>query len=876
MPNLQQIQMVRGLYVLGLRDSKNRSTGCVVTSLSQIETSPAILVLSTRKNSYTSQNLSFDSTVTISVLSRKCNHRVIEIFGYNSGNDTDKWQSIDCEEFHGLPVLTKHDASACLYGKVSGRMEFRTHYVWFVEITDSRIMSSDAALSVHYFQQEMEDLIRLSLTEQNESLHSVEMPRTDEEQPEDQLSTPGEDEYDITVLDGDSFALASGDTAAVPGIPEAGSTFPGEDLSLSAEGETATGINDTPGINNAPAQSSSPKAAPENALADKDAGAAEENWLSRNTKAPAADPEPEPTPASTSDSATQKTLDRAENDQEANLEVDLALAAIVPPATGVNASFKEDAAPGKALDQKPRQEPARSQTQAPVLDLDLDLTQDPAQVPDQDQTLTLSLDGEDFAGVTAGDLAPEDLQSRKEPEPDLPDLTDLSDLSALADLPDPAAGSRSGKAAHAREDFPERSFPGEVPAGTSVPAAQPESSMAPDLSPEPALAPDLEPSQAPGHGQSPDLVREQDQKREQDLAQAPAPAGTAERNLGFTGEEEISPAVPDTPRIAPEDTPRTPQGADPELRIRPTPTLVPEASLQDRNSPREEEQDPQGGRTWDELEKEVQNLLDLRDSMYDQVMADRPTAFPESAGGSETLSAAGASGGPAQEEDEEAVNAALAEAAGKGGIRPHDADLPTVPEETEETPGKPGKIEEKVPAADFAAALDGAMATGGIAPEGESASPESDDKAESPAGADPDSRTARKKGHGFQPAGTSLIGAAQLVKSPPAPPEPPPPPPRELPRGSAAAGSASEFSAILHSRINGTPDEAGSVGSHARAKPRSIADTAPKVVSRPAAVSFFASIYRCPICHYEHRGKLPGNFVCPMCGFAGSEFEVVE
>ncbi len=161
MPNLPQ--MIRGLYILGLKDAKNRKAGCVVAALAQVETSPEIFVVSTRKNSYTSQNLSFDSPLTISVLSQKCSHKLLQTFGFCSGADVNKWDNTEHEDFHGLPVLTKQDAVGYMYGKIIGRMEYRTHYIWFMQVTDSVILNHDRALSVKYYQEEMEEIIKLSL-----------------------------------------------------------------------------------------------------------------------------------------------------------------------------------------------------------------------------------------------------------------------------------------------------------------------------------------------------------------------------------------------------------------------------------------------------------------------------------------------------------------------------------------------------------------------------------------------------------------------------------------------------------------------------------------------------------------------------------------
>ncbi len=170
MAHLPKMQITQGLYVLGLKDSENRNTGCVIASLTQIETSPETVIISTRKNSYTSQNLCFDTPVTISILSRNCSPEVIKNFGYLGGYETTKWDSIDAGNFHGMPILTERNATGCMYGKICGRMEFRTHCLWFIEITDSLVLSTSPAMTLQYFREEIEGGITASISSEDDDV----------------------------------------------------------------------------------------------------------------------------------------------------------------------------------------------------------------------------------------------------------------------------------------------------------------------------------------------------------------------------------------------------------------------------------------------------------------------------------------------------------------------------------------------------------------------------------------------------------------------------------------------------------------------------------------------------------------------------------
>ncbi|MBQ8708712.1 MAG: flavin reductase [Succinivibrionaceae bacterium] len=469
MANLPQMQMVRGLYVLGLKDSKNRDAGCVVTALTQVETSPEIIVISTRRNSYTSQNLSFDTPLTVSILARKCSHTVIEKFGYFSGADIDKWSTVEAEEFHGLPVLTKSDSTGCLYGKICGRMEYRTHYLWFVQITDSKVLSSDRPLSVRYFLDEMEGLIKQSLA------GDVEEPPS--KRRDEAISLSLDDEADGAQGDGDLVLddiAGTVKTAPADGDDEAAITLEmpqeAEDVLREAAGSSENSdaalqenakISETSGATERDGKEEKPDATVPHA---KEQSATSDNDLIRQLLQPEAEDE-------------SLYTDDVEPDSEGGFETLDDLLTALENDVAKNAAEKNETAERAA--QETPSGPDLSSKQAPDLPLPSDdgpeAGENAADQDEDDQSLE-----PDFASALSplSDRLSEALKlSEPEQEPER-----KADAPASASVPDGESGALTGASAEATLGEAETADPAatEISSSQSAPQEPDDVGSAPD------------------------------------------------------------------------------------------------------------------------------------------------------------------------------------------------------------------------------------------------------------------------------------------------------------------------------------------------------------------------------------------------------------
>ena len=98
------------VYVVSTLDGA-RPTGCVANSAMQITSSPATVAISINHDNYTNECIAKSGVFALSVLTEKSDPGLIGKFGFQSGKDVDKFESVGFAVKEGVPVIT----DACAY-----------------------------------------------------------------------------------------------------------------------------------------------------------------------------------------------------------------------------------------------------------------------------------------------------------------------------------------------------------------------------------------------------------------------------------------------------------------------------------------------------------------------------------------------------------------------------------------------------------------------------------------------------------------------------------------------------------------------------------------------------------------------------------------
>ncbi len=121
-----------GLYVTGARDTQDRLIGSCIDAVMVIETSPAQIMISLEKNSFTCENVLISQKLSLSVLPVDTPDDVIRNFGMQSSKITDKWKNVPYHLYQNLPVLDQAPAYMTLV--ITQRIETATHWVLLCDV----------------------------------------------------------------------------------------------------------------------------------------------------------------------------------------------------------------------------------------------------------------------------------------------------------------------------------------------------------------------------------------------------------------------------------------------------------------------------------------------------------------------------------------------------------------------------------------------------------------------------------------------------------------------------------------------------------------------------------------------------------------------
>lgn len=137
-----------GVYVISTMDKK-RPTGCVANSAMQITSAPATIAVSVNHDNYTNSCIKESGLFSVSIIAEETASGIIGTFGYSSGKDANKFDTVDYKMVEGVPVLT--DGCGYLVCKVINQMETSTHTVFLGEIVEADTIGTGKPMTYSYY-----------------------------------------------------------------------------------------------------------------------------------------------------------------------------------------------------------------------------------------------------------------------------------------------------------------------------------------------------------------------------------------------------------------------------------------------------------------------------------------------------------------------------------------------------------------------------------------------------------------------------------------------------------------------------------------------------------------------------------------------------
>lgn len=137
-----------GVYIISTWD-EGRPTGCTANSVMQITAEPATIAISINHDNYTNKCIERTGRFAISVLGENSDSSIIGTFGFQSGKDVNKFDSVK----HGVKAFMPIVMEACAYitCEVVNKMETDTHTVFLGKVLDADVISKDDPMTYAYY-----------------------------------------------------------------------------------------------------------------------------------------------------------------------------------------------------------------------------------------------------------------------------------------------------------------------------------------------------------------------------------------------------------------------------------------------------------------------------------------------------------------------------------------------------------------------------------------------------------------------------------------------------------------------------------------------------------------------------------------------------
>ena len=141
-----------GLYVVTSNDG-NKDNGLIVNTVTQLTDNPFRVAVNINKANYSHQVIKQTGIMNVNCLSVVAPFKVFQTFGFQSGQDVDKFAGCTpLRSDNGLVFLPRY-INAFFSLKVEQYVDLDTHGMFICSITEARVLSDKETMTYNYYQQ---------------------------------------------------------------------------------------------------------------------------------------------------------------------------------------------------------------------------------------------------------------------------------------------------------------------------------------------------------------------------------------------------------------------------------------------------------------------------------------------------------------------------------------------------------------------------------------------------------------------------------------------------------------------------------------------------------------------------------------------------
>lgn len=142
-----------GLYVLCAHEN-GKDNGCIVNAVMQVTDTPKRILVAVNKQNKTCEMIKSTKKLTVSVLSEKADFEIFKHFGFQSGNDVDKFDGFkDAKRAENGVLYVTKTTNAYISATVTTETDLGTHILFTCEANDAEVLTDDKTATYTYYQE---------------------------------------------------------------------------------------------------------------------------------------------------------------------------------------------------------------------------------------------------------------------------------------------------------------------------------------------------------------------------------------------------------------------------------------------------------------------------------------------------------------------------------------------------------------------------------------------------------------------------------------------------------------------------------------------------------------------------------------------------
>lgn len=151
MDNKAMFNLSYGLFILTAKDGE-KDNGCIVNTVGQVTSQPNRISLTVNKANYTHDMILKTKEFNVSVLAENSKFETYRHWGFQSGRNTDKLESISFKRSANGLVYIVDETNAFLSAKVVSTLDLGTHTLFIADVTDGEVLSQVPSATYSFYQ----------------------------------------------------------------------------------------------------------------------------------------------------------------------------------------------------------------------------------------------------------------------------------------------------------------------------------------------------------------------------------------------------------------------------------------------------------------------------------------------------------------------------------------------------------------------------------------------------------------------------------------------------------------------------------------------------------------------------------------------------